>query len=319
MKKEFGYVTDREGNAVAGAEVYIKKQSDSTLVQLYSDNGVTTTSNPLTTDNDGEWQAFFGNETVKVQTFIDGVQQQEVNNHQHFDLSGLADPGADRIAFWDDSAGQITYLSLDTGLSITGTTLSLGLGSSVQAYDAGLAALAAFNTNGILVQTADNTFAGRTLTGTANEITVTNGDGVAGAPTLSLPAALTFTGKTITGGSVTPAAAPTTTAIGYLGSPINTQNAAYTTLMTDAGKTLYHTDAGAHTWTIDSNANVAYPIGTILTFINENGGGDVTIAITSDTLRWGGSTGSRTLSANGVASAIKVASTVWRMTGDGIS
>jgi hypothetical protein len=319
MKKEFGYVTDREGNAVAGAEVYIRKQSDNTLVTTYSDNGVTTTSNPLTTDNDGEWSAYFADNVVKIQTYVDGVQQQEVNQHQHFDLSGLADPGADRLAGWDDSATAITYFSLGTGLSITGTELGLGLGTTVQAYDAGLAALAAFNTNGILVQTADNTFAGRTITGTANEITVTNGDGVAGAPTLSLPAALTFSGKTITGGSLTPEPTPTATAIGYLGSPINTQNAAYTTVMSDAGKTLYHTDAGTHTWTIDSNANVAYPIGTQIGFSNESGGGNVTIAITSDTLRWGSSTGSRTLAANGSAVAQKMTSTAWRLTGDGIS
>lgn len=89
--------------------------------------------------------------------------------------------------------------------------------------------------------------------------------------------------------------------------------------MSDSGKFIYHTSGSAHTWTIDSNANVAYPIGTILTFINESGGGNVTLAITSDTLRWGSSTGSRTLAANGTATAIKVASTTWRLTGDGIT
>jgi hypothetical protein len=117
------------------------------------------------------------------------------------------------------------------------------------------------------------------------------------------------------GASMTPASTPATTAVGYLGAPQNTQNGAYTTVMSDAGKHLYHTSASTHTWTIDSNANVAYPIGTILTFINGNGGGNVTIAITSDTLRWGASTGSRTLAANGVATAIKVASTEWQITG----
>jgi hypothetical protein len=305
MKKEFGYVTDREGNAVAGAEVEIRKQSDNTLVQLYSDDGSTTTANPLTSDNDGEWSAYWEDGVYKIIIKVEGVEQQRVDNHQHFDIDGFTSFGI--------SLGSAANAAAAKAL------LDLEPGTDVQAYDAGLAALAAFNTNGILVQTADNTFAGRTLTGTANEITVTNGDGVAGAPTLSLPAALTLTGKTVTGGSVTPAAAPSTTAIGYLGSPVNTQDAAYTTVMSDAGKTLYHTSGSTHTWTIDSNANVAYPIGTILTFINENGGGDVTIAITSDTLRWGGSTGSRTLSANGVASAIKVAATTWRMTGDGIS
>lgn len=55
--------------------------------------------------------------------------------------------------------------------------------------------------NGLLARTgAGPTYASRTVTGTANEISVANGDGVAGDPTLSLPSALTFTGKTVTGG-----------------------------------------------------------------------------------------------------------------------
>lgn len=59
---------------------------------------------------------------------------------------------------------------------------------NIQPEDATLTALAAYNTNGILTQTAADTFAGRTITGTSDQITVTNGDGVSGNPTLSLPA-----------------------------------------------------------------------------------------------------------------------------------
>lgn len=102
-----------------------------------------------------------------------------------------------------------------------------------------LASLGAYNTSGLLTQTAANTFTGRTLTGTTAEITVTNGNGVSGNPTVSLPSALTFTGKTVTDGTfasptlITPAlgAATATTING------NTITTGTGTLTLGAGKT----------------------------------------------------------------------------------
>lgn len=44
-------------------------------------------------------------------------------------LASLADPNADRILFWDDSAGAYAFLSIGTGLSITDTTLNAAAGS----------------------------------------------------------------------------------------------------------------------------------------------------------------------------------------------
>lgn len=38
--------------------------------------------------------------------------------------ASLADPGADRVMFWDDSAGFVTWLTMGTNLSISGTTLN---------------------------------------------------------------------------------------------------------------------------------------------------------------------------------------------------
>ena len=63
---------------------------------------------------------------------------------------------------------------------------AIGSVSGVQAYNAGLDALAQFNTNGIVVQTAENTFVGRTLVAPAEGVTIKNADGVAGSPTFAL-------------------------------------------------------------------------------------------------------------------------------------
>ncbi|HEY9663148.1 MAG TPA: hypothetical protein V6C65_32285, partial [Allocoleopsis sp.] len=66
-----------------------------------------------------------------------------------------------------------------------------------------LAAIEGLSTTGLIARTATDTATTRTITGTANEITITNGDGIAGNPTVSIPAAVTFTGKTVTGGTYT--------------------------------------------------------------------------------------------------------------------
>ncbi len=55
---------------------------------------------------------------------------------------------------------------------------------------------AAFTADGILTRTAAATYASRTITGTSAEIAVTNGDGVAGNPTLALAAAIDLGAKT---------------------------------------------------------------------------------------------------------------------------
>ena len=105
--------------------------------------------------------------------------------------------------------------------------------------------------------------------------------------------------------------------------PQNSRSANYTSVSTDAQKHIFHpaADTTARTFTIDSNANVAYPIGTAITFVNQNAAGVITIAITSDTMRLAGAgtTGSRTLAANGVATALKVTSTEWIISGTGLT
>jgi hypothetical protein len=65
--------------------------------------------------------------------------------------------------------------------------------------DADLQALADNSTNGLWARTGSGTGAARTITGTANKVTVTNGDGVSGNPTLTIPDAVTLVTPTVSG------------------------------------------------------------------------------------------------------------------------
>lgn len=108
------------------------------------------------------------------------------NVSAQYKILGRSTSGAGDVEELSTSANMISLLG-SADYSAARTNLGLAIGTNVQAYDAGLGALASFNTNGFIAQTADNTFAGRTITGTANQITVSNGDGVSGNPTLSIP------------------------------------------------------------------------------------------------------------------------------------
>lgn len=103
----------------------------------------------------------------------------------------------------------------------------------------------------------------------------------------------------------------------------NSQSAAYTLLLSDAGKHIYHpsADTTARIWTIPANASVAFPVGTAVSFVNDTSAGVITISITSDTLVLAGtgSTGSRTLAANGIATALKITDTRWIISGTGLT
>jgi len=107
-----------------------------------------------------------------------------------------------------------------------------------------------------------------------------------------------------------------------IGIPQNPQTGNYTIAATDNGKHIYHAaGAGASdVYTIDSNANLALPIGFAVTFINL-ATDSISIAITTDTMYWSptGSTGSRTLAQYGQATAIKVTATDWVISGTGLT
>lgn len=108
-----------------------------------------------------------------------------------------------------------------------------------------------------------------------------------------------------------------------VGIPQNVQLADYTLVLSDANKHILHpsADTTPRTITIPANASVAFPIGTAVTFVNQITAGTMTIAITSDTMRLAGAgtPGSRTLAANGIATALKITSTEWIINGTGLT
>lgn len=160
-------------------EAYSKAEIDARLPSCSLNNGVyySTAGNILSCLTFGSGLTVVGNELTATAggSGYNRIQEEGANLNQRAILNfiGTAFTAA------DDAGNTRTNVSADPDVN----------------------ALASITGTGFAARTAADTWALRTHTGTANEITVTNGNGVSGNPTYSLPTALTFTGKTITGGT----------------------------------------------------------------------------------------------------------------------
>lgn len=135
-------------------------------------------------------------------------------------LAALGDPNADRILFWDDSAGAFTYLTVGSGLSITGTTLD-ATGSGANTSLSNLASVA-INTD-LLLGTSDGGALGSatkmwsdlflasgavinfnngdvTLTHSVDTLTLGGGNLALGVNSLTMTGSLAATGARVTKG-----------------------------------------------------------------------------------------------------------------------
>jgi hypothetical protein len=102
------------------------------------------------------------------------------------DLDAIAALGGTGIAVRTAAATWTTrtLTAPAAGITITNPAGIAGNITLVLAND--LAALEGLASNGLVTRTATDTMTTRTITGTATEITVANGDGIAGNPTVSI-------------------------------------------------------------------------------------------------------------------------------------
>ena len=144
------------GKPVSNATVTVltgPSESGGAELTIYSDEGLTTpTDNPLTTDSTGYFEFYTDQDECCLEIAYGGDTRRVIENVQLIggsvsgditsllvrmdqaeaitqdvmvvSLASLADPDADRIVFWDDSASGLAFLTVGTGLSLSGTTLS---------------------------------------------------------------------------------------------------------------------------------------------------------------------------------------------------
>ncbi len=254
---------------------------------------------------------------VRVESFLSLTKENGVYSfgvdYSKMTPGPVSDPATAYVAIEDKTAGIYREVSLSS-------LLTSGL-------DADLQAIAALTGAGVLVRTADDTWTLRAVTGTANEVTVMNGDGVSGNPTVSLPNAITFTGKTVTGGTFQSPAINTPTGIVKgdvgLGNVDNTsdatKNAAVATLTnktltspimttptlgaasaTSVNKVTITAPATSATLTIANGATLTASASATVSGTNT---GDQTITLTGDVTGTGTGSFVSTIAANAVTNA----------------
>jgi hypothetical protein len=254
---------------------------------------------------------------LNTNNLTEGTNLYFTNARARAAISGTGDIG------YDSSTGVISVTSpvtLTNTVTLTNKTLT-----SPTLTTPALGVATATSINGLTVTTTTGTLTlvngstlvtagafSTTLTSTATtDVTLPTTGTLA-----TLAGAETLTNKTAGVATATSTAA----SLGYLGIPQSATATTATLAIGDAGKHIYVTTNG-QTITIPANATVAYPIGTTIDFIAGASATTVTIAITTDTmyLAGTGTTGSRTLAAHGMATAVKVDATTWYISGYGLT
>ena len=218
--------------------------------------------------------------------------------------TGVAIPDGKTVLVYNNGTDVVTAVDHIPSLTLGAALPVASGGTGITSFGAGVATfLGTPSSANLATAVTDETGSGLLVFATSPTLVT---------PVLGTPSSGTLSGCTVDG----------TDAVGFRNTPVNSQSADYTLVLADSGKTIFHpaADNNARTFTIPANSSVAYAVGTVLTFVNL-AAADVTIAITTDTmyLAGPGTTGSRTLAQYGIASAVKLASTDWLISGNGLT
>jgi hypothetical protein len=218
--------------------------------------------------------------------------------------TGVAIPVGKTVLVYNNGTDVVTAVDHIPSLTLGAALPVASGGTGITSFGAGVATfLGTPSSANLATAVTDETGSGLLVFATSPTLVT---------PVLGTPSSGTLSGCTVDG----------TDAVGFRNTPVNSKSADYTLVLADSGKTIFHpaADNNARTFTIPANSSVAYAVGTVLTFVNL-AAADVTIAITTDTmyLAGPGTTGSRTLAEYGIASAVKLASTDWLISGNGLT
>jgi len=112
-----------------------------------------------------------------------------------------------------------------------------------------------------------------------------------------------------------------TASAGYLGCPVNEQDAAYAFVLADAGKMVRGNNGSSMNYTLPANASVAFPVGTAIVVRNV-GAGTISIVPASGVtieLAGGATTGTVALAQYGLATMIQESANHWVVSGTGVT